>query len=48
MDREEVLADLVYDAANGLAEAALNAGEGRQFLLDNGWTETEISESLRG
>ena len=45
--RDEAIVTLVYQAADALAEAALNAGEGERFLLDNGWTRTEIEIGVR-
>lgn len=44
--RDEALVTLVYQAADALAEGALNAGEGREFLLANGWTEVEIEQGI--
>ncbi len=44
--REDALVTIVYQAGAALAEGALNAGEGRQFLLDNGWTETDIERGI--
>ena len=46
MDQEEAMAELVYEVADELAAGALNAGEGLEFLLSNGWTREEIRERL--
>ncbi len=46
MTKEEALLNVVYQAAEALAEGALNAGEGQQFLLDHGWTEAEIQRDI--
>ncbi len=44
--REDALVAIVHQAADALAESALNAGEGRQFLIDNGWTEARIEQDI--
>ncbi len=48
MTREEKLADLVYQESTNAAEAALNAGEGEDFLISCGWTTNEVAEALKG
>ena len=49
MSREEKLHEMVHGAAADIASAALNAGDGEEFLLQIcGWTEEEIDVALSG
>ncbi len=45
--REEAIHTLVYQAADALAEGAINAGEGLDFLLNNGWLPFDIERAIK-
>ncbi len=45
--REEAIQTLVYQAADALAEGAINAGEGLDFLLNNGWLPFDIERAIK-
>ena len=45
---EEILDDLVHEAASTLASNAINAGDQREFLADAcGWQPEEIDAEIR-
>ncbi len=45
--REEAIHTLVYQAADALAEGAINAGKGLDFLLNNGWLPFDIERAIK-
>lgn len=45
--REEAINTLVYQAANAIAEEAINAGKGMDFLLANGWLPFSIERAIK-
>ncbi len=49
MSRAEKLADIVYQEAENAAMAALDSGEGQDFLIQIcNWTQEEVNEALKG
>ena len=47
VSREEAIHTLVYQAADALAEGAINAGKGLDFLLNNGWLPFDIERAIK-
>ncbi len=47
VSREEAIHTLVYQAADEIAEGAINAGKGLDFLLTNGWLPFDIERAIQ-
>ena len=47
VSREEAIETLVFQAADAIAEGAINAGEGMDFLLTNGWMPFDIERAIQ-
>ena len=47
VSREEAIETLVFQAADVLAEGAINAGEGLDFLLTHGWMPFDIERAIQ-